>query len=778
MNKDTPEREEPATGGGSPFPSATQLDGTAVDRKGLPTRSRPGDTDAAAQATADTDREQEQVLRIRCPHCHEPMELHEDRPLHEVSCPACGSRFGVVGDEGLAHQTEGGTLRRRTVFGHFELQEQLGAGAFGTVWKARDTKLDRIVALKIPRRGQLTAEELEKFVREARAAAQVQHPSIVGVHEVGREGDTVYIVSDYLDGVSLHDWLSASSFTPRDAADLCAKLAGAIHQAHEQGVIHRDLKPANILLNKAGEPFITDFGLAKRESGEITMTLDGEILGTPAYMSPEQARGQGHHVDRRADLYSLGVILFRLLTGRLPFEGNFRMLLKQVLKDDPPRPRRLNAKMPRDLETICLKCLEKDPAKRYATGQDLADELHRFLRGEPIHAQPTGRVVWAWRCCRRNPVIVVLSLSTCLVLAAGAGVTAYVVVNAMGPATAELSPDSATSLELADASESPAQTRERRGDDLLAERSEPADSEPAARPSAPVAEVDRDIPAKPPRSAARPANPPHPASQVTANSPGVAKDPKNLERPTPAKEEPALRFGIINSLGMKLVLIPSGEFLMGSPDSIAEADAKEKPQHRVQITRPFYLGVYEVTQAQYQKVVGSNPSHFKGDSLPVETVSWEDAVAFCKRLSEVAEERLAGRTYRLPTEAEWEYACRTGSTSKYSFGESEAELEKYAWYDKNSGKRTHPVGANQANVWGLYDMLGNVWEWCQDGYGPYEAGPVTDPSGPGSASYRVDRGGSWINTSAFCRAAYRYWSSPSFRCDSLGFRLAAVQSPR
>ncbi|MCY2986332.1 MAG: SUMF1/EgtB/PvdO family nonheme iron enzyme, partial [Planctomycetota bacterium] len=235
---------------------------------------------------------------------------------------------------------------------------------------------------------------------------------------------------------------------------------------------------------------------------------------------------------------------------------------------------------------------------------------------------------------------------------------------------------------------------------------------------------------------------------------------------------------LTNSIGIKLVLIPSGEFLMGSPDSHSDALPDEKPQHRVQITKPFYLGVYEVSQAQYQKVVGNNPSTFKGESLPVETVSWDDAVAFCKRLSEVAEERAAGRTYRLPTEAEWEYACRAGSTSKYSFGDSEAELEKYDWYDKNSGKRTHPVGEKQANAWGLYDMQGNVWEWCQDRYGPYKEGLAIDPSGPGSASNRLFRGGGWGSTTAVCRSAFRFRYSLSDRSYDVGFRLAAVQSPR
>ncbi|MCY2993137.1 MAG: formylglycine-generating enzyme family protein [Planctomycetota bacterium] len=183
-----------------------------------------------------------------------------------------------------------------------------------------------------------------------------------------------------------------------------------------------------------------------------------------------------------------------------------------------------------------------------------------------------------------------------------------------------------------------------------------------------------------------------------------------------------------------------------------------------------------MTQAQYQKVVDTNPSDFKGESLPVEEVSWEDAVAFCKRLSDVAEERAAGRTYRLPTEAEWEYACRAGSTSEFSFGDSEAELEKYAWYDKNSGNTTHPVGAKQANAWGLYDMHGNVAEWCADGYGPFAAWQVIDPSGPGLATNRVLRGGSWYNYGRCCRSAYRFRAVLGGRNVLNGFRVAGVRS--
>ncbi|MGB2823574.1 MAG: serine/threonine-protein kinase, partial [Phycisphaerae bacterium] len=337
-------------------------------------------------------------LHIRCPHCHNPIEIVVDTPLTDIMCSVCGSHFSLVEDEGTY------TAPALRTIGHFEAIERVGTGAFGTVWKARDTDLDRTVALKIPRKGQLTPAEAEQFLREARAAAQLRHPNIVSVHEVGRDGDMLYIVSDLVRGVSLSDWLTTRRLTSREAAELCAKIAEALHHAHEAGVIHRDLKPSNIMIDASGEPQIMDFGLAKREAGEITVTLDGRPMGTPAYMSPEQAKGHAHLCDRRSDVYSLGVILFELLTGELPFRGNTRMLIYQVINDEAPGPRKLNHSIPRDLETICLRCLQKPPTGRYATAKALADELRRFLSGEPIQARPISAVARFWRWCRRRPV--------------------------------------------------------------------------------------------------------------------------------------------------------------------------------------------------------------------------------------------------------------------------------------------------------------------------------------------------------------------------------------
>jgi formylglycine-generating enzyme required for sulfatase activity len=237
---------------------------------------------------------------------------------------------------------------------------------------------------------------------------------------------------------------------------------------------------------------------------------------------------------------------------------------------------------------------------------------------------------------------------------------------------------------------------------------------------------------------------------------------------------------ITNSIGMKLVLIPKGTFMMGSPES--EVRIADATQHEVTISKDYYLGVTEVTQGQYKQVMGTNPSWNQGDKIqvessmhPVEQVSWEDAVEFCKKLSDLPEEKKAGRIYRLPTEAQWEYACRAGSKTAYSFGEGSKSLGDYAWFDQNSNRQTHPVGEKKANAWGLYDMHGNVWEWCSDWYGQYPKGAVSDPVGTRESSNRVFRGGSWYDHFEYCRSARRLGYFPSGR-DDFGLRVALSSS--
>jgi len=244
------------------------------------------------------------------------------------------------------------------------------------------------------------------------------------------------------------------------------------------------------------------------------------------------------------------------------------------------------------------------------------------------------------------------------------------------------------------------------------------------------------------------------AAAVLLGAPGYSSEPE------PAKD---LTLDLGGAVTMKLVLIRPGKFMMG----------EEKDRHEVTLSKPFYMGVTEVTQAQYQAVMGTNPSNFKGETNPVETVSWNDATEFCKKLSEQTR-----RAVRLPTEAEWEYACRAGTATAFSFGDADSTLGDYAWYTSNSGSTTHPVGQKKPNAWGLYDMHGNVWEWCADWYGDYPKGAVTDPQGPASGTARVLRGGSWGSAPATCRSAHRFYLTPAYRYYYCGFRVVvSVSAP-
>ena len=325
-----------------------------------------------------------------------------------------------------------------TRFGDYELISEIARGGMGVVYKARQVSLNRIVAVKMILHGRFSNPQfVRRFRAEAEAAANLRHPNIVGIYEIGEHDGQHYFSMEYVEGYDLQFFVN-EPLPPERTAQRIKTIAEAIHYAHQHGILHRDLKPSNVLVDLNGEVRITDFGLAKRVpgtegssigsrlgstalagTGEFDVTASGQILGSPGYMSPEQADGRSRDVDVRSDVYAVGAILYALLTGRPPFIADtIEGALRQILQAEPVSLRLLNPRVPKDLETICLKCLQKEPERRYASAKDMADELGRFLGGESIHARPVGAPEKVWRWCKRKPVVAALGATTSVMLAA------------------------------------------------------------------------------------------------------------------------------------------------------------------------------------------------------------------------------------------------------------------------------------------------------------------------------------------------------------------------
>jgi len=644
--------------------------------------------------------------------------------------------------------------------GRYHILEQLGEGGMATVYKAFDTRLEREVAVKVIRTEQFTPASLglvlKRFEREAKALARLNHPNIVGVIDYGEHQGVPYLVMVYQPGGTLRQRLG-NPMPPGqqagtgwdEAVRLLLPVARALQYAHSEGIVHRDVKPSNILITRSGEPMLTDFGIAKLlETGDAqTLTGTGVGIGTPEYMAPEQGLGRG--VDARADVYSLGIVLYELITGRKPYTADTPMavVLKHVT-DPLPRPTGFTPGLPDALEKLLLKALAKQPEDRYASMAEMAAALEALL--EARHG-PAPEKAWA---------------------------------------AAPAPPPSAD----------PQATRDDLTPPPLPKRAQVQSPRPPAYKPTPAAATPWRIPAWGwglgglallAFCALAAVGLYNLGAASLAPTETVSPTAAATQTPIPANTATPVT-GIRPKDDMVMVFVPAGPFEMGSNDG----DSDEKPVHTVTLDG-FWMDQTEVTNAMFAAFLNEmgnqsedgvtwldeagedvrieksgsawQPMGGYGDH-PVVEVNWYGAEAYCE---------WAGG--RLPTEAEWEKAARGGlEGKKYPWGDEAPTCQAGARNGTQYGAcdgRTVPVGTFQPNGYGLYDMAGNIWEWVSDWYDAnyYSNSPSSNPTGPASGGFRVLRGGTWYGSGGSIRSANRNGVTPDYTNSNIGFRC--LRSP-
>lgn len=647
--------------------------------------------------------------------------------------------------------------------GPYTLVSKLGQGAFGVVWLAQKQTAIATTqfALKLPRDEDI---DVEAFKQEAAIWIQASgHPNVLPLIDADIYDGQVVIVSEYVNDGSLAGWLKQHGGKASSIATACeiieGVLAGLAH-LHERRIIHRDLKPENILLQR-DNPRVADFGISRllRTTSQST-----NVSGTLAYMAPEAFDGKRNE---RTDIWAVGVIFYQLLGGSLPYDQEDMVsFIGAIMRHDPPP---LPESVPEVLRRVVMKALQRDASLRYPSAVDMRHELRE-----------AGRMLWLQdREAREAPA----TLTPTLVNEPPATLVLPELKETIIPRTV-VAPTIAAPA--------PTQPGPIPLETIKAPPPEPfspkeTQTEKAASPTrrklwiviAPVVVI---------------------AALAVAATLWILASKKSDQKTIGASQSQSAA-SVKNGIGMEMVLVPAGSFMMGSENGLSW----EKPVHQVTINYSFYMGKYEVTQSQWQAVMGNNPSHFKGDNLPLETVSWDDAIAFIARLNAKND----GFTYRLPTEAEWEYACRAGTTGDYA-----GDLEAMGWYGNNSGwarldtaeiartdsanyrkqitendSQTHPVGSKLPNSFGLFDMHGNVSEWCQDWYHDSYKGAPTDGSAwlsAGEQKMNVEgvtppwlipelRGGNWSSNAPRLRSAYRDFSPRASRFETNGVRVVAVR---
>jgi formylglycine-generating enzyme required for sulfatase activity len=695
-------------------------------------------------------------------------------------------------------------------FGRYQILRKLGEGGMGRVYLAEDSLLARRVALKIPH---LDADPtaVARFQREARVAAGIDHPNLCGVHDVGQIDGVHFLTMPFLEGEPLSEH-TGRPWPPAQAVGLVRQLAVVLGVLHSRGLVHRDLKAANVMLKPDGVPVLLDFGLARSFGERATrLTNTGAVVGTPAYMPPEQANGDGENLGPAADVYSLGVILYELLVGRLPFDApNVQGLLRQVFFEAPQPLSALRSGLAPQLDGVCLKALAKSPGERFADMAEFVAALDAALDAALVAPATTSAAPLLVCPHCGKPLRLLASVQS------GQGVECQTSIGGPGEAPTEDGSSAPALVTLSAASPSALPERKttrlaswklRRwglavvvavllalglvvavvvGAGLLSDNRAHDTGQHAVM-----------TPGQPGSSAGKTQGGPAEKEPARANAPFDEAKAKELQEAWAAylgrQVEETLDLG---GERLKLVLIPPGTFRMGSPRdepgrNRAEQRFDAEELHWVTLTHPFYLGKFEVTQAQYEAVLGkvTIPSYFspRGGGaakvkdeptayFPEEQVSWEEADTFCTLLGNKVRRRVM-----LPTEAQWEYACRAGTETPFYFGKAcngkQANCngaDPYGTANKGpSLGRPCEVGQYPPNAWGLCDMHGNAEEWCRDWYGPYADLPTNDPERveKGQDFARVLRGGWYAGNPESCRAASRHGEGgPHWQW--VGFRVA------